>query len=234
MIVANGQTFSATVIHTPSQRIKGQNRPTVTITTAELSVAEALELFVDGTAWGIPNGDGTVNDWSSYDVAGSVSDNRDGTISIVMGKLLEADLLEQLDVQVNTRADMTAFSDNVVKVRETLADDVASLVISLYPTMLYDGKLISAGTRIRWYGILKRASVDLWDTEANNPDNAPTLWEDILFKDGIRIIPETITAGTAFSMNEQGYWKDVLYESVIDNNVWTPESYEVAWKVVEE
>lgn len=233
MIIVNGQTFSATVIHTPSQRIKGHNRPTITITTSELSVTEALELFVDGTAWGIPNADGTVNDWSDYDVAGSVSDNRDGTISIIMGKLLEADLLEQLDVQVNTRADMTAFSDNVVKVRETLADDVASSVVSLYPIMLYAGKLIVAGTRICWNGLLKRASVDLWDTEENNPDNAPTLWEDILYKNGIRIIPEIITAGTAFSMGEQGYWKDTLYESVIDNNVWTPESYAEAWRVVE-
>ena len=36
----------------------------------------------------------------------------------------------------------------------------------------------------------------------NNSDNAPTLWEDIAYKEGYRIIPETITAETAFMKNE--------------------------------
>ena len=116
----------------------------------------------------------------------------------------------------------------------SLDDKTASEAPTLFPKLKKNNALISAGTRINWNGTVKRAAVDLWDTEANNPDNAPALWEDILYKNGIRIIPETITAGTMFAMGEQGYWKDVLYESVIDNNVWTPESYEVAWKVVEE
>ena len=115
----------------------------------------------------------------------------------------------------------------------SLDDKTASEAPTLFPKMKTNNALIKAGTRINWNGTVKRAAVDLWDTEANNPDNAPALWEDILYKNGIRIIPETITAGTAFSMGEQGYWKDVLYESVIDNNVWTPESYAGAWKVVE-
>lgn len=114
----------------------------------------------------------------------------------------------------------------------SLDDKTASEAPELFPRLKGDNSLIKAGTRINWNGAVKRASVDLWDTETNNPDNAPTLWEDILYKDGIRIIPETITAGTAFSMGEQGWWKDVLYESVIDNNIWTPESYLLGWKIV--
>ena len=114
----------------------------------------------------------------------------------------------------------------------SLDDKTASEAPELFPRLKGSNSLIKAGTRINWNGAVKRASVDLWDTEANNPDNAPTLWEDILYKDGIRIIPETITAGTAFSLGEQGWWKDVLYESVIDNNIWTPESYLLGWKIV--
>lgn len=115
----------------------------------------------------------------------------------------------------------------------SLDDKTASEAPTLFPKLKTNNALISAGTRINWNGTVKRAAVDLWDTEANNPDNAPSLWEDIRFKDGIRIIPETITAGTAFSMGEQGYWKDVLYESTLANNVWTPEQNLSGWKVVE-
>lgn len=53
---------------------------------------------------------------------------------------------------------------------------------------------------------LKRAAVDLWDNEANTPDAAPTLWEDIDYRDGIRVIPETITVGLAFAKGEKGWW----------------------------
>lgn len=75
-------------------------------------------------------------------------------------------------------------------------------------------------------------AVDLWDTEGNNPANAPTLWEDINYKNGFRIIPEVITAGTAFQLNEYGYWKDTLYRSLIANNVWTPEQYPSGWETI--
>lgn len=115
----------------------------------------------------------------------------------------------------------------------SLEDKVASQAVELSPTLKQDSKLIKSGTRINWNGVLKRAAVDLWDTAENNPDNAPTLWEDILYKDGIRIIPETITAGTAFAKNELGWWEDKIYISLIDNNVWTPTTYAAGWQLKE-
>lgn len=113
----------------------------------------------------------------------------------------------------------------------SLEDKLASQAVELSPTLKQDSSLIKSGTRINWNGVLKRASVDLWDTIGNNPDNAPTLWEDILYKDGIRIIPETITAGTAFAKNELGWWEDKIYISLIDNNVWTPTTYAAGWQL---
>lgn len=116
---------------------------------------------------------------------------------------------------------------------ESLDDAVASEAPELFGNLKYGGVLIKAGTRINWNGVIKRAAVDLWDTEANNPSNAPTLWEDIAYKQGYRIIPETITAGTAFSNGEMGWWGDTLYKSVIDGNVWTPVAHASGWEVVE-
>lgn len=114
----------------------------------------------------------------------------------------------------------------------SLDDQTASEGAALFPRMKGDGSLIKVGTRINWNGTLKRSSVDLWDTAENNPDNAPTLWEDIAYKDGVRIIPETITVGTAFAKGERGWWKDALYDSLIDSNVWTPDAYPAGWAKV--
>lgn len=120
----------------------------------------------------------------------------------------------------------------VVKAAQSLDDKDASEAVALFDGMSYDGSLIKTGTRINWHGMLKRAAVDLWDTDANSPDNAPTLWEDIAYKQGIRIIPDVITAGTAFAKSEQGWRGDTLYESLIDANVWTPEQYPAGWALI--
>lgn len=118
----------------------------------------------------------------------------------------------------------------IEKAAISLDDLDASSAPELFPMLKENNALISAGTRINWFGTIKRAAVDLWDTEANNPVNAPSLWEDIAYKDGIRYIPETITAGTAFAKDELGWWKEELYKSLIDSNVWTPEAYPDGWE----
>ena len=112
----------------------------------------------------------------------------------------------------------------------SLTDQTASEGVMLFPRLKGDGALIVSGTRINWHGTLKRAAVDLWDTEANSPDNAPDLWEDIGYRDGIRIIPATITAGLAFALGEKGWWGDTVYESLIAANTYTPEQYPAGWK----
>lgn len=117
-----------------------------------------------------------------------------------------------------------------------LPDQDASVEPSLTRAMRYDGALIPAGTRINWHGVLKRAAVDLWDTEENNPDNALDLWEDVLYREGIRVIPAVITAGLAFSEGELGWWGDVLYRSIRPGektNVNTPDEYPAGWEVAE-
>lgn len=121
----------------------------------------------------------------------------------------------------------------IEKAMKLIDDKTASEAVTLLPHMKYDGALISAGTPIEWNGVVKRAAVDLWDTEVNNPNNAPALWVSIEYKDGYRIIPAVITVTTAFSKGEYGWCGDVLYMSKVDNNVYTPEQYAGNWEIIE-
>lgn len=113
-------------------------------------------------------------------------------------------------------------------------DDVsASSIPEMFPKLKENGELVKVGTRINWNGQLKKATVDLWGTAENNPDNAPALWEDLNYVSGYRAIPEVITVTTAFAKGEIGFWKDSLYESLHDANVWNPEQFAAGWKKVE-
>ena len=130
------------------------------------------------------------------------------------------------------RAEALRLRAIVEQAASSLDDKTASTAGMLFPRLKQDGSLVKAGTRINWNGKLKRAAVDLWDTEENNPDKAPTLWEDIAYRDGYRIIPATITAGSAFALDECGWWGDTLYRSKLAANVYSPEQYPAGWEAV--
>lgn len=83
--------------------------------TLEATYAEAAQLFVDGLIWSIvqrdtvpvygadgnPTGETTeqVQEWDNSDfcVAGSITDNRDGTCTCKMGKKTASDVLAELE-----------------------------------------------------------------------------------------------------------------------------------------
>lgn len=131
-----------------------------------------------------------------------------------------------------TEKEARALRSLITQGAQSLTDAQVSTAPEVLPRLTYDGSLIPNGTRISWNGSIKRAAVDLWDTEANDPDHAPTLWEDVLYRDGYRIIPETITVGLQFARGEVGWWGDKLYRSLYDANVWTPEGYPAGWELV--
>lgn len=122
------------------------------------------------------------------------------------------------------------------RVAETLDDKTASGAVELYPGMRYDGSLIEHGARINWQGSLRRAAADLWDTRENNPERAPALWEEIAYQNGVRVIPDTITAGLAFGKDELGWWSadGLVYRSLTEGNVFTPGQHAAGWCVAEE
>lgn len=124
------------------------------------------------------------------------------------------------------------FIASLLALRDGADDALASTAASAYPGLNADGALIKAGTRINWNGVVKKAAVDLWDTESNNPDNSPTLWADLNYRNGYRIIPEIIDVTTAFAVDEYGWWNDILYKSKLAANVYNPDQYPAGWEKV--
>ncbi|MBO5715093.1 MAG: hypothetical protein J6S23_01715 [Clostridia bacterium] len=137
-------------------------------------------------------------------------------------------------MKILTKADAIAFRKQIEAAAIHLDDKAASESPDFYEHMKYDGKAISAGTRINFEGVLYKAAVTLWDTEENNPHFAPSLWEKINYHNGVRVIPEVITVTTAFSKDELGYWEadGKIYKSLLNANVYTPVAYPQGWEEV--
>lgn len=131
------------------------------------------------------------------------------------------------------RSDAVKLRSAIETAAGSLDDKVASTAAAMFPRLTGDGALIPAGTRINWRGTVKRAAADLWDTAENDPDHAETLWEDIAYRDGYRIIPDVITAAGAFALGECGWRGDVLWRSAMAANVYTPEQYPAGWEMMQ-
>ena len=86
----NNTLYPATVSGKIADR-DWDNRESKSIT-LEMDYATAINLFVNGLAWSIVEKIGTEEtefDNSEYNLAGDITDHRDGTITVKMGKLTD-------------------------------------------------------------------------------------------------------------------------------------------------
>ena len=67
--------------------------------TMKMTPQEAAELFVDGVDWHIST-NGDAEDCSEYVVAGPITDNRDGTVTVLMGAKTKNEKLAEQEEKV--------------------------------------------------------------------------------------------------------------------------------------
>lgn len=223
IIYANNKTINAVNIIGETFRRDGKSYPALRFVLVGGVTAAELEALCSGSL-------------EITDDAGNVVGVHDGYTTrgehtFTVAKITTAE--QERDELASALAVEEAKKPYIETLTANLDDATASKVIPLYPAMRYDGSLIRAGVRINWGGTLKRAAVDLWDREDSNPDKAPDLWEDILYRDGYRIIPEVITVGLVFALDEIGWWEDALYRSKRADNAYTPAQDPDRWELVE-
>ena len=120
----------------------------------------------------------------------------------------------------------------------TIDNATAGRMIDCFPTrkeVCAEGELIRAKTRIRDDkddSVIWRSNVDLWNTEANSPASAPTLWDKIAYHNGIRIIPDVIPATLAWMNGELGWRDGHVYKSGMDGNVYLPGTVGALWEQI--
>ena len=112
----NGTTYPAVINGKHIDR-EWNDRESKTIT-IEMAYTEAIALFVDGLAWSIlmdvemEQEDGSIvnmqeeYDNSEYSMAGSITDNRDGTLAVKMGKPTQIETLESQITGTITEAEL--------------------------------------------------------------------------------------------------------------------------------
>lgn len=143
----------------------GRESKAITVT---MTYAEAVALFEHDTPWSVTvelqQDDGTIEnvttDMSEYAISGPITDNRDGTVTVRMGKYGEAELLAITLYGVpESHQEAVKLRGIIEEAVQSIEDDSKALAaVKLYPAWgaLLPGTKLEAGMRIQHDGELYR------------------------------------------------------------------------------
>lgn len=121
----------------------------------------------------------------------------------------------------------------IEKAALSLDDTDALEAKELYPQWSEDVVTYEVGQRVRYNGILykvlqKHTSQPNW-----TPTNAPSLFAKVLIPDP-EVIPdwEQPDSTNPYMRGDKVRFDGKVYESVIDNNIWSPASYPAGWSLI--
>lgn len=92
---SDGQTVETLSVSKSDGDWDGTVRNIAVIITTGLDVAQAVKLFTDGAVWSTVEDGVEDKSWNTYTKAGSITDNRDGTLVVKMAE--EQSVESQLD-----------------------------------------------------------------------------------------------------------------------------------------
>lgn len=121
----------------------------------------------------------------------------------------------------------------IEKAAISLSDEDALEAINLFPSWNKDAGEYEQGARVLYQNILYKCLQTHIAQEAWTPVAAPSLWAKVLIPDE-NIIPEweQPDSTNAYMIGDKVIFEGKTYESVIDNNIWSPSAYPAGWKEI--
>lgn len=194
-IKVNNTEYPATVNGVNNDRTwDGRDTKTATLT---MTAAEAAALLPDNTPWSIvqrdmvdkldendmPTGETVeqVNEWdnSEYSLSGDITDHRDGTVSIKMGKPTETEnavgAVTALTGEVVNMARAAELRPMIEAAATSLPDSDAAKAVELFPAWAYPVSY-AVGDRRADGGKLYKCRQAHTSQEGQNPAATPALW----------------------------------------------------------
>lgn len=120
----------------------------------------------------------------------------------------------------------------IEKAAISLSDADALEAVNLFPTWK-SGVAYAKDDRVLFEGILYKCLQAHTSQSSWTPVAAPSLWAKVLIPDE-NTIPawEQPDSTNAYMKGDKIIFEDKIYESLIDNNIWSPAAYPAGWKEI--
>lgn len=123
----------------------------------------------------------------------------------------------------------------VERLAQKLNDKDALENIELFPSWNGSSKEYKEGEKVKYQGKLYRTLVTHTSQNDWKPTETPTLFAQVLVsEDGSPLPWVQPTNQNPYSVGDKVIFDDKIYESTVDNNMWSPTDYPLGWKEITE
>ena len=122
----------------------------------------------------------------------------------------------------------------IEKVAASLSDEDALEAVNLFPTWSEEAEVYTKDMRVLYDGILYKCLQAHTSQAGWTPTAAPSLWAKVLIPDENEIPEwEQPESTNAYMVGEKVMFEGHIYESAINNNIWSPAAYPAGWTLIE-
>lgn len=116
---------------------------------------------------------------------------------------------------------------------DAIEDNVAMYIPEVFPAWSADAVQYEVGQRVQYNGVLYKVLTAHTSQAAWTPTDAPSLFVKVISSINGEIPDwEQPSANNAYMKGDRVRFEGRVYESLIDNNVWSPTDYPDGWKDV--
>lgn len=121
----------------------------------------------------------------------------------------------------------------IEKAAISLDDNDAIEAAQLFPEWRADENNYEKDIRVRYDGVLYKCLQTHIPQPNWDPLSAPSLWAKVLIPDE-NIIPEweQPDSTNGYQIGDRVMFENKIYESLINNNIWSPIAYSAGWREV--
>lgn len=136
---------------------------------------------------------------------------------------------------------MSLADDDLVETKNTyqtklrsISDGAALKMPEVFPHWSGNSKEYVKDDKVLYNNVLYKVLQNHTSQETWTPTSAPSLFAKVLTSEGEILEWEQPSSTNPYMKGDKVKYNGKVYESVIDNNVWSPEAYPQGWKEVEE
>lgn len=136
---------------------------------------------------------------------------------------------------------MSLADDDLVETKNTyqtklrsISDGAALKIPEVFPHWSGNSKKYVKDDKVLYNNVLYKVLQNHTSQEGWTPTSAPSLFAKVLTSEGEILDWEQPDSTNPYMKGDKVKFNGKIYESVIDNNVWSPEAYPQGWKEVEE
>lgn len=128
--------------------------------------------------------------------------------------------------------DMTTAKEDYQAELASIEDEVALVIPEVFPAWSGNSVEYKKDERVTYNGVLYKVITAHTSQESWTPTDAPSLFVKVIVQEGEILDWEQPTAENAYKKGDKVRYNGKVYESLIDNNVWSPEGYPAGWREI--